>query len=95
MKLVHAADLHLDSALAGLTRYESAPADEIRGATRRAFSNLVSLCLEERVSVLVISGDLFDFFVPEEPSVRLAISRSVFVEQLSVRRSAPAAGACA
>ena len=60
MKLVHAADLHLDSALAGLTRYESAPADEIRGATRRAFSNLVSLCLEERASLLVISGDLFD-----------------------------------
>ena len=60
MKLVHAADLHLDSALAGLTRYESAPADEIRGATRRAFSNLVSLCLEERAALLVISGDLFD-----------------------------------
>lgn len=60
MKLVHAADLHLDSALTGLTRYESAPVDEIRGATRRAFANLVSLCLEERASVLVISGDLFD-----------------------------------
>jgi exonuclease SbcD len=60
MKLVHAADLHLDSALAGLTRYESAPADEIRGATRRAFSNLVSLCLEEHAALLVISGDLFD-----------------------------------
>ena len=60
MKLVHAADLHLDSALTGLTRYESAPVDEIRGATRRAFANLVSLCLEERASLLVISGDLFD-----------------------------------
>lgn len=60
MKLVHAADLHLDSALHGLTRYESAPADEIRGATRRAFSNLVHLCLEERAGLLVISGDLFD-----------------------------------
>lgn len=60
MKLVHAADLHLDSALHGLTRYESAPADEIRGATRRAFSNLVSLCLEERAGLLVIAGDLFD-----------------------------------
>lgn len=60
MKLVHAADLHLDSALHGLTRYESAPADEIRGATRRAFSNLVGLCLEERAGLLVISGDLFD-----------------------------------
>lgn len=60
MKLVHAADLHLDSALHGLTRYESAPADEIRGATRRAFTNLVSLCLEERAGLLVISGDIFD-----------------------------------
>jgi DNA repair exonuclease SbcCD nuclease subunit len=60
MKLVHAADLHLDSALHGLTRYESAPADEIRGATRRAFSNLTSLCLEERAAMLVIAGDLFD-----------------------------------
>lgn len=60
MKLVHAADLHLDSALHGLTRYESAPADEIRGATRRAFTNLVGLCLEERAGLLVISGDLFD-----------------------------------
>ena len=60
MKLVHAADLHLDSALHGLSRYESAPAEEIRGATRRAFSNLVNLCLEERAALLVISGDLFD-----------------------------------
>ncbi len=60
MKLVHAADLHLDSALHGLSRYESAPVDEIRGATRRAFVNLVSLCLEERASLLVIAGDLFD-----------------------------------
>jgi DNA repair protein SbcD/Mre11 len=60
MKLVHAADLHLDSALHGLTRYESAPVDEIRGATRRAFTNLVSLCLEERAGLLVIAGDVFD-----------------------------------
>jgi DNA repair exonuclease SbcCD nuclease subunit len=60
MKLVHAADLHLDSALHGLSRYESAPVDEIRGATRRAFTNLVSLCLDEKASLLVISGDLFD-----------------------------------
>lgn len=60
MKLVHAADLHLDSALHGLSRYESAPAEEIRGATRRAFGALTELCLEERAQLLVISGDLFD-----------------------------------
>lgn len=60
MKLVHAADLHLDSALHGLSRYESAPAEEIRGATRRAFGALTELCLEERAELLAISGDLFD-----------------------------------
>ncbi len=60
MKMVHAADLHLDSALHGLSRYESAPVEEIRGATRRAFGNLVTLCLEERAALLVIAGDLFD-----------------------------------
>ncbi len=60
MKLVHAADLHLDSALTGLSRYESAPADEIRGATRRALVNLVDLCIEERAALLLLAGDLFD-----------------------------------
>jgi hypothetical protein len=60
MKFVHAADLHLDSALSGLSRYDSAPADEIRGATRRALINLVDLCLEERAGLLAIAGDLFD-----------------------------------
>ena len=34
---LHAADIHLDSPLVGLERYEGAPVDEIRDATRRAF----------------------------------------------------------
>ena len=45
-KFLHAADIHLDSPLLGLDRYEGAPVDEIRGATRRAFENLVSPCIE-------------------------------------------------
>ena len=49
MKFVHAADIHLDSPLRGLERYEGAPVDEIREATRRAFENLVNLCLGEEV----------------------------------------------
>ncbi len=40
---VHAADLHLDSPLRGLSRYEGAPVSEAR-ATRRALENLVQLC---------------------------------------------------
>lgn len=60
MKFVHAADLHLDSPLSGLSKYEGAPVEQIRGATRRALENLVDLCLTERASLLVIAGDLYD-----------------------------------
>lgn len=60
MKIVHAADLHLDSPLRGLERYEGAPVERIRGATRRALENLVDLCLTEAADLLLIAGDLYD-----------------------------------
>lgn len=60
MKIVHAADIHLDSPLVGLARYESAPAERIREATRRAFENLITLCIEERAELLLLAGDLYD-----------------------------------
>lgn len=60
MKFVHAADLHIDSPLRGLDRYEGAPVARLRGATRRALENLVALCIEERVSFLLLAGDVFD-----------------------------------
>jgi DNA repair exonuclease SbcCD nuclease subunit len=60
VKIVHAADLHLDSPLVGLRAYEGAPDDRIRGATRVALGNLVALCLDEGAQLLLIAGDLFD-----------------------------------
>ena len=57
---VHAADLHLDSPLRGLSRYEGAPVAEVRGATRRALENLVQLCLDENARFLLLAGDLYD-----------------------------------
>ncbi|HET9931307.1 MAG TPA: DNA repair exonuclease, partial [Polyangiaceae bacterium] len=60
MKFVHAADLHIDSPLRGLERYQGAPVEIIRGATRRAVEHLVDLCLEEGVKLLVLCGDLYD-----------------------------------
>jgi len=60
MKFLHAADIHLDSPLRGLDRYDGAPIDQIRGATRKALENLVSLALEEEVNFVIIAGDLFD-----------------------------------
>ncbi len=60
MKFLHAADIHLDSPLQGLERYEGAPADLIRGATRRALEKLVDLAIREQVDFAVIAGDLYD-----------------------------------
>ena len=60
MRFLHAADLHLDSPLRGLDRYEGAPVDEVRGATRRAFENLIAVARRERVDLVVIAGDLYD-----------------------------------
>ena len=58
MKFVHAADLHLDSPLVGLRRYEGAPVEEIRAATRRALENLVELCITERAELLLLAGEI-------------------------------------
>ncbi|MDB4986571.1 MAG: repair exonuclease family protein [Myxococcaceae bacterium] len=58
--IIHAADLHLDSPLVGLERYEGAPVNELRAATRRALENLVQLCLSEDAKLLLLSGDLYD-----------------------------------
>ncbi len=59
-KFIHAADIHLDSPLKGLERYEGAPVEEVRGATRRAFENLVDLAIEEEVAFVLLAGDLYD-----------------------------------
>jgi len=59
-KFIHAADIHLDSPLHGLERYEGAPVEEIRGATRRALDNLVQLAIDEEVNFVIIAGDLYD-----------------------------------
>lgn len=59
-RFLHAADIHLDSPLHGLSRYEGLPAEEIRSATRSAFDNLVRRAIEEPVDFVVIAGDLFD-----------------------------------
>jgi DNA repair protein SbcD/Mre11 len=60
MKFIHAADLHIDSALAGLSAHPDAPVELLRTATRSAFSALVDRALDERVAFIVIAGDLYD-----------------------------------
>ncbi len=60
LKFIHAADIHLDSSLRGLDRYEGAPVEMIRNATRKALDNLVDLATAESVAFVIVAGDLYD-----------------------------------
>jgi len=59
-KFLHAADIHLDSPLRGLSRYEGVPVDQVREATRTALDNLIDLAVAQGVAFVVIAGDLYD-----------------------------------
>jgi len=59
-QFIHAADLHIDSPCRGLDRYEGAPVEEIRGATRRSLENLVITGIEQSVDFVLLAGDIFD-----------------------------------
>lgn len=59
-RFIHTADIHLDSPLRGLSAYDTAPAERLRNASRNAFKELVTKAIEEQVSFVVISGDLYD-----------------------------------
>jgi DNA repair exonuclease SbcCD nuclease subunit len=70
---VHAADIHLDSPLAGLSRKDEAFSELVRGATRRAFSNVVDLAIEEGAAFVVIAGDLYDGTWKDQATGQFAI----------------------
>jgi DNA repair exonuclease SbcCD nuclease subunit len=59
-RFLHTADIHLDSPLLNLDRYDGAPTEAFRSATRRAFDRLVDLAIAEEVKFILIAGDLYD-----------------------------------
>ncbi|MFE6446852.1 metallophosphoesterase family protein [Nocardiopsis dassonvillei] len=65
MKLLHAADLHIDSPMLGLVRYPGSPEEQLRTATRDALCNLVDLALKEEVTAVLLAGDVYDGDWPE------------------------------
>ena len=59
-RFVHAADVHLDSPLRSLALRSAEIGELIGNATRRAFVNIIDLCLSEQVDALFLAGDLYD-----------------------------------
>ncbi|QPC42944.1 DNA repair exonuclease [Kaustia mangrovi] len=59
-RFLHAADIHLDSPLRGLSGQEGEAVERVRTATRSALDQLVGTAIAERVDFLVIAGDVYD-----------------------------------
>lgn len=57
---LHAADLHIDSPLLGLSRKSPEQARRVADASRVAFENLIKLAIEEQCRFVLFAGDLFD-----------------------------------
>ena len=59
-RFLHAADLHIDSPMRGILSRETRVADQLRSSTREAFLRLVDLAISEKVSFVIIAGDIYD-----------------------------------
>ena len=60
MLFLHASDLHIDSPLRGLDRYEGAPVARLRTATRAALERLVDKAIADHVNFVLLAGDIYD-----------------------------------
>ncbi|MFC1560490.1 exonuclease SbcCD subunit D [Pseudomonadota bacterium] len=85
MKFIHAADIHLDSALHGLERYDGAPVDEIRSATRRAFDNLIEFAIDEEVDFVLLAGDIYDGDWKDYNTGLYFVERMVRLREVGIR----------
>jgi len=82
VRILHTADVHLDSPLKSLALRDEALRDVVEAATRVAFQTIVETALSERAIALLIAGDLFD---GKQRSARTAV---FLTEQLDLLREA-------
>ena len=60
IKLIHTADVHLDSPLQTLALRDPELRERVQGASRNAFTRIVEQALHHQVAAVLIAGDLFD-----------------------------------
>lgn len=82
IRILHTADIHLDSPLRSLALCDSELRDRVRTASRTALTRIVNIALAEDVAALLIAGDLFD---GAERSARTAAFLALQLERLRDR----------
>ncbi|MES1940272.1 metallophosphoesterase [Salinisphaera sp. T5B8] len=59
-RFIHAADIHLDSPMRGLSEDVPGVAERLRLATREALTALIDAAIERAVDFVIIAGDVYD-----------------------------------
>ena len=74
-KFLHAADLHMDSPLKGLSQFNPDLADKVCRASRLALDNLIRVAREEKVAFVVLAGDILDGVVRDQGTIQFLLSK--------------------
>jgi len=82
IRILHTADIHLDSPLKSLALRDPELRDRVRTASRAALSKIVETAVAEEVAAVLIAGDLFD---GAERSARTAAFLTLQLERLRER----------
>ena len=69
-RILHCADLHLDSPFLGLAELDEGAASTLRESTFRSFGRLVDHAIDQRVDLVTVGGDVYD---SEDHGLRSAI----------------------
>lgn len=82
IRILHTADVHLDTPLRSLALRDPELRDRVRTSSRTALTSIVDTALAEEVAALLIAGDLFD---GAERSARTAAFLTLQLERLCER----------
>jgi exonuclease SbcD len=79
-RFMHAADLHLDSPFVGMAELPPRIRESLRQSTFSALANLVELAIQQKVDLVLISGDVYDL---ADRSLRAQIRFQKALQRLS------------
>lgn len=82
---IHTADIHLDSPLSGLAARDPGFSALVRGATRKAFANVIDLAIAEGAAFVVISGDLYDGTWKDQSTGQFAVAQFARLSRAGIR----------
>lgn len=85
IKLIHTADVHLDSPLQTLALRDPDLQERVQCASRAAFSRIVEQSIEHQVAALLIAGDLFDGAARSAKTAAFLLAELVRLEGAGVR----------